>query len=235
MWLPSVAVWFRVRFSLGWPPFSMPFTPRTYGRREPDRQGENNWETFTTRSRRLRQRRGERRARSQAAAVSVHGTPDQLTLARVYPDRYVPMRRRIPTAHVAVARTAPTLHRLRLGSRSARAIRPHAAARRTACTCDHDARTRAPDTRATRTWILLCGRAGCAARAHRPGWARRAIDARPSTPRPPGGTRRRRQTESRVLATRHPTWRTRTLAARPSRRAAPAVPRGAAPGRTATA
>ena len=33
-------------------------------------------------------------------------------------------------------------------------------------------------------------------------------------PRPPGGTRRRRQTESSVLATRHPTWRTRQLAAR---------------------
>ena len=96
------------------------------------------------------------------------------------------MRRRIPTANVAVARTAPTLHRMRLGSRSASAIRPHAAARRTACTCDQDARTRAPDTRATRTWILLCGRAWCAARAHRPGWARRALDARPSTPSPQG-------------------------------------------------
>ena len=31
----------------------------TYGRREPDRQAENNWENFTARSRRLRQRRGE--------------------------------------------------------------------------------------------------------------------------------------------------------------------------------
>ena len=37
-----------------------------------------------------------------------------------------------------------------------------------------------------RNQILLGGRAGCAARAHRPGWARRAIDARPSTPSPQG-------------------------------------------------
>ena len=96
------------------------------------------------------------------------------------------MRRRIPTANVAVARTAPTLHRMRLGSRSASAIRPHAAARRPAWTCDQDTRTRAPDTRATRPWILLGGRAWCAARAHRPGWARRALDARPSTPSPQG-------------------------------------------------
>ena len=44
----------------------------------------------------------------------------------------------------------------------------------------------ATDTRATRQWICICGRAGCAARAHRPGWARRAIDARPSTPSPQG-------------------------------------------------
>ena len=42
------------------------------------------------------------------------------------------------------------------------------------------------DTRATRTRILLYGRAGCAARAHRPGWARRAIDARPRPPSPQG-------------------------------------------------
>ena len=96
------------------------------------------------------------------------------------------MRRRIPTANVAVARTAPTIHRMRLVSRSASAIRPHAAARCTALTCDQDARTRAPATRATRTWILLCGRSGCAARAHRPGWARRAIDARPRPPSPQG-------------------------------------------------
>ena len=96
------------------------------------------------------------------------------------------MRRRIPTAHVAVARTAPTLHRLRLGSLSASAIRPHAAARRPALTCDQDARNRDPDTRATRQWICIGGRSGCAARAHRPGWARRAIDARPSTPSPQG-------------------------------------------------
>ena len=34
------------------------------------------------------------------------------------------------------------------------------------------------------------------------------------TPQPPGGTRRRRKTESSVLATRHPPWRTRHLAAR---------------------
>ena len=136
------------------------------------------------------------------------------------PYRYVPMRRRIPTAHVAVARTAPTIHRMRLGSRSASAIRPHAAARSNAYTCDQDARTRDPDTRATRKWICLCGRSWCAARAHRPGWARRALDARPSTPQPPGGTRRRRTTGSSVLATRHPTWRTRHLAACPSRLAA---------------
>ena len=109
------------------------------------------------------------------------GTPPTVETALTYP-----MRRRIPTAHVAVARTAPTLHRLRLGSRSASAIRPHAAARRTACTCDQAARTRAPDTRATRPWILLGGCSWCAARAHRPGWARRAIDARPSTPSPQG-------------------------------------------------
>ena len=38
--------------------------------------------------------------------------------------------------------------------------------------------------------------------------------------RPPGGTRRRRTTSSSVLATRQPTWRTRPLAARRSRRAA---------------
>ena len=143
------------------------------------------------------------------------GTPPTVETALTYP-----MRRRIPTAHVAVARTAPTLHRLRLGSRSASAIRPHAAARRTACTCDQAARTRAPDTRATRPWILLGGCSWCAARAHRPGWARRAIDARPSTPSPQGGTRRRRKTSSSVLATRTPPWRTRTRAARPSRRAA---------------
>ena len=96
------------------------------------------------------------------------------------------MRRRIPPAHVAVARTAPPLHRMRLGSRSASAIRTHAAARRTAFPCDQDARNRDPDTRATRHWICLCGRAGCAARAHRPGWARRAHDALPSTPSPQG-------------------------------------------------
>ena len=121
---------------------------------------------------------------------------------------------------VAVARTAPTIHRMRLVSRSARAIRPHAAARSPACTCDQDARNRDPDTRATRQWICLCGRSGCAARAHRPGWARRALDARPSPPQPPGGKRRSRTTDSSVLATRNPTWRTRPLAARPSRRAA---------------
>ena len=131
-----------------------------------------------------------------------------------------PMRRRIPTAHVAVARTAPTIHRLRLGSRSASAIRPHAAARRTAWTCDHDARTRDPDTRATRPWILLGGRSGCAARAHRPGGGAARPRRAAETPQPTGGTRRRRQTESRVLATRTPPWRPRTLAARPSRRAA---------------
>ena len=96
------------------------------------------------------------------------------------------MRRRIPTAHVAVARTAPPIHRMRLGSRSASAIRPHAAARRTACPGDQDARNRDPDTRATRQWICLGGRAGCAAREHRPGWARRALDARPSPPSPQG-------------------------------------------------
>ena len=96
------------------------------------------------------------------------------------------MRRRIPPAHVAVARTAPPLHRMRLGSRSASAIRTHAAARRTAFPCDQDARNRDPDTRATRQWICIGGRSGCAARAHRPGWARRAIDALPSTPSPHG-------------------------------------------------
>ena len=136
------------------------------------------------------------------------------------PYRYVPMRRKIPTANVAVARTAPPLHRMRLGSRSASASRSPAAARRTAFPCDQDARNRDPDTRATRTWICIGGRSWCAARAHRPGWARRALDARPSPPQPPGGTRRRRKTESRVLATRHPTWRTRPRAARRSRRAA---------------
>ena len=96
------------------------------------------------------------------------------------------MRRRIPTAHVAVARTAPTLHRMRLGSRSASSIRTHAAARNTAFPCDQDARNRDPDTRATRQWIFLCGRSWCAARAHRPGWARRALDARPRPPSPQG-------------------------------------------------
>ena len=96
----------------------------------------------------------------------------------------VPMRRRIPTATVAVARTAPTIHRMRLGSRSASSIRTPAAARRPAFPCEQDARNRNPDTRATRPWIVLCGRAGWAARAHRPGWARRALDARPSTPSP---------------------------------------------------
>ena len=96
------------------------------------------------------------------------------------------MRRRIPTAHVAVARTAPPLHRMRLGSRSASAIRTHAAARSTAFPGDQDARNREPDTRPTRTWICIGGRSWCAARAHRPGWARRAIDALPSTPRPQG-------------------------------------------------
>ena len=45
-----------------------------------------------------------------------------------------PMRRRIPPANVAVARTAQTLHRMRLGSRSESSIRAHAAARRTALT-----------------------------------------------------------------------------------------------------
>ena len=74
----------------------------------------------------------------------------------------------------------------------------------------------ATDTRATRQWICICGRSWCAAREHRPGWARRAIDALPRT-QPPGGKRRRRTTSSSVLATRTPTWRTRPLAARPSR------------------
>ena len=96
------------------------------------------------------------------------------------------MRRRIPTAHVAVARTAPPLHRMRLGSRSASASRSPAAARRTAFPCDQDARNRDPDTRATRTWICIGGRSWCAARAHRPGWARRALDARPRPPSPQG-------------------------------------------------
>ena len=73
-----------------------------------------------------------------------------------------------------------------------------------------------PDTRATRQWICIGGRSGCAARAHRPGWARRAIDALPSPPSPQGA-RGEDASPDRVLATRHPTWRTRPLAARPSR------------------
>ena len=48
------------------------------------------------------------------------------------------------------------------------------------------ARNRDPDTRATRQWICICGRSWCAARAHRPGWARRALDARPRPPSPQG-------------------------------------------------
>ena len=97
-----------------------------------------------------------------------------------------PMRRRIPTAHVPVARTAPTIHRMRLGSRSASAIRTHAAARSTAVTCDQDARNRDPDTRATRTWIFICGRSGCAVRETRPGWARRGARQGQQVPGPAG-------------------------------------------------
>ena len=157
-------------------------------------------------------------------------TPPTVETALTYP-----MRRRIPTADVAVARTAPTLHRLRLGSRSASAIRPHAAARRTALTCDHDARTRDPDTRATRPWILLSGRAGCAARAHRPGGARRAIDARPRPPTAPRGNEAK--THDRIERLRHTTP---DVADSDSGRAAvptcrTAVSLGTAPGRTATA
>ena len=96
------------------------------------------------------------------------------------------MRRRIPTAHVAVELTAPTIHRMSLVSRSASSIRTHAAARSTALQEIKTRETGEPDTRATRQWIFLCGRSGWAARETRPGWARRAIDARPRTPSPQG-------------------------------------------------
>ena len=96
------------------------------------------------------------------------------------------MRRRIPTAHVAVALTAPTIHRMSLVSRSAISIRTHAAARSNAFTSDQDARKRETDTRATRKWIFIYGRSWCAARENRTGWARRALDARPRTPSPQG-------------------------------------------------
>ena len=112
------------------------------------------------------------------------------------------MRRRIQTATVAVARTAQTIHRMCLGARSASAIRPHAAARRTAFPCDQDARNLDPDTRATRTWICIGGRSWCAARAHRPGWARRALDARPSPPSPQG---KRGEDEALIERPRHTT------------------------------
>ena len=62
--------------------------------------------------------------------------------------------------------------------------------------------------------LLVC----CQSAPSRVGAARHRRAA--EHPQPPGGTRRRRQTESSVLATRTPTWRTRKLAARPSRRAA---------------
>ena len=134
------------------------------------------------------------------------------------------MRRRIPTANVAVARTAPTIHRMRLGSRSASSIRTHAAARSNAL---HEIKTRENGKRTRGTWdaghpkmdlslrtLLVC----CQRAPTRVGAARHRRAA--EHPQPPGGTRRRRKTESSVLATRHPTWRTRPLAARPSRRAA---------------
>ena len=141
-------------------------------------------------------------------------TPPTVETALTYP-----MKRRIPTAHVAVARTAPTLHRMRLGSRSARAIRTHAAARRAALTCDQDARNRDPDAgHPTRDLSWRTRRVGGQRAPTRVGAARHRRAA--EHPQPPGGTRRRRKTSSSVLVKRTPTWRTRPRAARPSRLAA---------------
>ena len=95
----------------------------------------------------------------------------------------------------------------------------HAAARSTALTCDQDARTRDPDTRATRPWILLADAPGVRPARTDPGGAARHRRAA-EHPQPPGVKEAKTHDRSSVLATRHPTWRTRQLAARPSRRAA---------------
>ena len=110
-----------------------------------------------------------------------------------------------------------------------------AAARRTALTCDQDARTRDPDTLATRQWICLGGRSWCAARAHRPGGGRGAPSTRGRAPPSPQGARGEDARPNR--APRHTNTAVAASAAGrasvPTRRTA--VPLGAAPGRTATA
>ena len=101
-------------------------------------------------------------------------------------------------------------------------------------TCDPDARNRDPDTRATRTGIFLGGRSWWAAREHRPGWARRALDARPSPPAPRGN-----EAKTHALIERPRHTKPDVAASASGRASVPTrrtdVARGAAPGRTATA